>query len=188
MLYKEKKYSQAEEHLLLGTDHSAGLLGTQAYEWATEENSSSKGIYLARAALQYAASKDIHFANLAYKNFIQAGAQPKVNEHKVRKAPADEPTPVDLYGDSWINFTQLVLLTIQRDASDLFKELKSKYQGLYGCENNFIELMEDIGLVYFNIPKPKKQGNMLQEMMANLFSAGDNTPKIGNGGPKMDLD
>ncbi|KAG1303889.1 hypothetical protein G6F64_009677 [Rhizopus arrhizus] len=189
MLYNEKKYSQAEEHLLLGTEHSAGLLGTLAYEWATEQKSTSKGIYLARVVLQYVASKDIHYANLAYTNFIKAGNQPTAAQLKVRRAPADEPSDIDVYGDSWINFTQLLLLTIQRDASDLFKELKSKYQGLYGSESNFIELMDDIGLVYFNIPKPRKQSNMLQEMMANLFGGGGSgAPQIGNGGSKVDLD
>lgn len=138
---------------------------------------------------RYVASKDIHYANLAYTNFIKAGNQPTAAQLKVRRAPADEPSDIDVYGDSWINFTQLLLLTIQRDASDLFKELKSKYQGLYGSESNFIELMDDIGLVYFNIPKPRKQSNMLQEMMANLFGGGGSgAPQIGNGGSKVDLD
>ncbi|CEG73719.1 hypothetical protein RMATCC62417_09048 [Rhizopus microsporus] len=187
MLYHEKKYSQAEEHLILGTDHSAALLGTLAYEWATEEKQTNKGFFLARIVLQYVASKDIHYANLAFTNFIKAGSQPKVAESKVRRAPADEPTPVDVYSDSWINFTQLVLLTVQRDASDLFQQLKLNYQGLYGSEPHFIELMDDIGLVYFNIPKPKKQANMIQEMMASLFGGGSGAPQIGSA-PKVDLD
>jgi hypothetical protein len=49
----EKKYNLAEEHLLLGTDHSAELVGKLAYEWATEEKVDWKGIYLARIVLQY---------------------------------------------------------------------------------------------------------------------------------------
>jgi hypothetical protein len=52
MCQKEKKYSQAEEHLILGTDHSAALLGTLAYEWATEEKQTNKGFFLARIVLQ----------------------------------------------------------------------------------------------------------------------------------------
>ncbi|KAI9261759.1 hypothetical protein BY458DRAFT_459250 [Sporodiniella umbellata] len=187
LLYHEKKYNQAEDHLLLGTEHSAQLLGRLAYEWAMEEESVHQGIYLARVVLQYVAGKDIRFANLAFEQFIEAGNQPVVDAHEVRKAPADEPTQVNLYQDPWMNFTQLLLLTIQRDGSDLFMELKSKYQSLYGGEKNFVELMEDIGFVYFNIPKPKKQGNMLQEMMASLFSGGNETaPRIG--APKVDLD
>lgn len=42
----------AEDHLLLGTSHSAGVIGKLAYEWASEENTHYKGIYLARVVLQ----------------------------------------------------------------------------------------------------------------------------------------
>lgn len=48
----EKKYNLAEDHLLLGTDHSAELIGKLAYNWAAEENTKWKGIYLARIVLQ----------------------------------------------------------------------------------------------------------------------------------------
>lgn len=39
-----------------------------------------------------------------------------------------------------MNFTQMTLLTVQRDGKDLFQELKSKYQALYGNESNFVEV------------------------------------------------
>ncbi|KAI9260464.1 hypothetical protein EDC94DRAFT_142686 [Helicostylum pulchrum] len=172
MFYNEKKYSLAEDHLLLGTNHSAELIGKLAYEWAVEENVQYKGIYLARIVLQFLATKDILFAQLAYKNFISAGKQPVAGESQVRRAPADEPTSYYIYADPWINFTQMLLLTVQRDASDLFKEAQAKYEGLYGSEPNFVELVQDIGLQFFNIQKPRKQGNMMAEMMANLFSGG----------------
>lgn len=48
----EKKYNLAEDHLLLGTDHSAELIGKLAYNWAADENVQWKGIYLARIVLQ----------------------------------------------------------------------------------------------------------------------------------------
>lgn len=58
----------------------------------------------------------------------------------MRRAPADEPTPVAIFADPWMNFTQMVLLTVQRDGKDLFLELKAKYQALYGNEANFVEV------------------------------------------------
>lgn len=143
------------------------------------------------------ASKDILLASLAYKNFISAGKQPVAGESQVRHAPADEPTPFYIYADPWMNFTQMLLLTVQRDGSELFKELKSKYEGLYGSEPNFVELVEDIGLNFFNIAKPRKQGNMMADMMANLFGGGSSgggaNPllQLGAGGAKSsgeDLD
>lgn len=141
------------------------------------------------------ATKDILFGQLAYKNFISAGKQPVAGESKVRKAPADEPTPFHIYADPWMNFTHLLLLTVQRDASDLFKELQSKYEGLYGSEPNFVDLVQEIGLQFFNIQKPRKQGNMMADLMANLFSgggaAGGSNPllQLGAGGKSSeDLD
>jgi hypothetical protein len=130
---------------------------------------------------RFVVAKDIRHATLAFNNFIQAGPQPVATESKVRRAPADEPTPVLIFADPWMNFTQMTLLTVQRDGKDLFQEIKSKYQALYGNESNFVELVEDIGLTYFNIPKPRKQNNMIQEMMASLFSGGAPTgaPQIG---------
>lgn len=109
---------------------------------------------------------------MAFKNFISAGVQPVAAESKVRRAPADEPTPYFIFADPWMNFTQMTLLTVQRDGAELFKELKTKYEGLYGSEPSFVEVVNDIGLVFFNIQKPRKQGNMIQEMMANLFAGG----------------
>ncbi|RCH87269.1 hypothetical protein CU098_000036 [Rhizopus stolonifer] len=159
-------FFHAEDHLLLGTPESAKLLGQVAYAWATEEKVPTKGIFLARMVLQFLAAKDIHRATLTFSNFIESGAQPVAAESKVRLAPADEPSPVQVFSDPWMNFTQLVLLSVQRDAADLFQQLKQKYGPLYGQENSFVELIEDIGVVFFNIPKPRKQSNMIQEMMA----------------------
>lgn len=51
-MHVEKKYSLAEDHLLLGTDHSAELIGKLGYEWAHDEKAQFKGIYLARIVLQ----------------------------------------------------------------------------------------------------------------------------------------
>ncbi|CEP14770.1 hypothetical protein [Parasitella parasitica] len=185
MFFNEKQYSLAEDHLLVGTDHSAELIGKLAYYWAVEENAQWKGIYLARIVFQFLVSKDIHHAILAYKNFIKAGSQPVVADSKVRRAPAEEPTPFHIYADPWLNFTQMLLLTVQRDGKDLFIELKKKYEGLYGNEANFEELVDEIGLAFFNIPKPMKQGNMMQDLMAKLFSGGGgggNNPLLQLGG------
>ncbi|GAN04765.1 conserved hypothetical protein [Mucor ambiguus] len=172
MFYNEKKYSLAEDHLLVGTDHSAKLIGKLAYNWAVEEKTQWKGIYLARIVLQFLATKDIHHATLAYNNFIEAGPQPVAAESQVRRAPVDEPTPFYIYADPWMNFSHMLLLTVQRDGKDLFNDLRTKYEGLYGNEASFVELVQEVGLVFFNIPKPRKQGNIMQDLMANLFSGG----------------
>jgi hypothetical protein len=51
-VFIEKKYNLAEDHLLMGTDHSAEIIGKLAYNWASDENVQWKGVYLARIVLQ----------------------------------------------------------------------------------------------------------------------------------------
>jgi hypothetical protein len=86
------------------------------------------------------ASKDIHHATLAWKSFVSAGPQPEATQSKVRLAPASEPVTFPIYADPWMNFSQMTLLTVQRDGADLFKELKSKYESLYSPDSNFVEV------------------------------------------------
>ncbi|KAI7892096.1 uncharacterized protein EV154DRAFT_562742 [Mucor mucedo] len=86
--------------------------------------------------------------------------------------------------------------SLSRIGADLFNELKSKYEGIYGSKPNFVELIEEIGLNFFNIAKPRKQGNMMADMMANLFGGGSGSganplPQLGAGNAKSsgeDLD
>ncbi|KAG0169235.1 hypothetical protein DFQ28_003463 [Apophysomyces sp. BC1034] len=170
MFYHEGQYGLAEEHLLVGTDESADLLGKVANEWAEHQNAVQKGLYLARALLQYLAMKNVHHATIMFKSFIQTQSRSPKATSKVRRAPADEPTDFLVYDDAWLNFSQLLLLTIQRDAAELFKQLTQKYAELYRDEKGFEELLEDIGLVFFNIAKPRKQANMLQDLMSSLFA------------------
>ncbi|KAF7720496.1 hypothetical protein EC973_008018 [Apophysomyces ossiformis] len=170
MFYYEGQYALAEEHLLVGTDQSAELLGQAANEWAEQQNAGQKGQYLARALLQYLAMKNVHHATIMFKSFIKAQTLSSKATFKVRRAPVDEPTDFRVYDDAWINFSQLLLLTVQRDANELFRQLTQKYGDMYRQEKGFEELLEDIGLVFFNIPKPRKQANMLQDLMSSLFA------------------
>lgn len=87
------------------------------------------------------AMKNIHHATLAYQSFIQASNPPKTgSEVDVRHAPADEPVKEPVYDDSWLNFTRLVLLTVQRDATDLFKQLRETYGAMCNEQKGFDEV------------------------------------------------
>jgi hypothetical protein len=48
----EGQFPLAEEHLLVGTDHSAELLGRLSYTWAQQDTNNGHGIYIARVVLQ----------------------------------------------------------------------------------------------------------------------------------------
>ncbi|KAI9299522.1 hypothetical protein BJ944DRAFT_136042, partial [Cunninghamella echinulata] len=172
LFYEEKNYSLAEEHLLVGTDHSAELLGRLSYEWAEHDTNNGKGLYVARVVLQYLAMKGIHHATLAFNSFLKVAANnaPVTGQVDFRYSPAGDITKVPTYEDSWLNFIQLVLLTVQRDASNMFVQLKSTYGSLYQSQKGFDDLIDDIGAAFFNIQKPRKQGNIMQDLMNSLFA------------------
>ncbi|KAI9024312.1 hypothetical protein CLU79DRAFT_834289 [Phycomyces nitens] len=188
MFFNEGRYAPAEEHLLVGTDHSAELLGKLAYDWAVEEGSQNQGLYIARGALQYLAMKNIHHATLALENFLKCGNQARSGNAQVRRAPAEEPSPVVIYQDPWLNFLQLMILTVQRDATDLFQSLRSTYAQMYREHKGFEELLDDIGNVFFDIPKPRKQSNSLQDMLSSLFNAPSAPAISASGSSGMELD
>ncbi|KAI8141722.1 hypothetical protein BJV82DRAFT_617283 [Fennellomyces sp. T-0311] len=196
MFYHEERYAPAEEHLLVGTDHSAELLGQVATSWAKADGNSPAGLFIARVVFQLLAMKNVHHASLAYTKFIEdASPEGTGAEAKIRRAPADEPISEPVYADSWLNFARLVLLTVQRDAADLFRQLRESYKPMTQEQKGFDELLDDIGEVFFNIPRPRKQGNMLQDLMSSLFAGGPPQPQRQQvtggsrpGGSAMELD
>ncbi|KAI7866296.1 hypothetical protein BDF14DRAFT_1728739 [Spinellus fusiger] len=194
MFFYEGHYNRAEEHLLVGTDHSAELLGKLALAWALQEKTPSKekGKFIARTVLQYLAMKSIHHASLAFNSFLASESQPQYGRGQVMMALAEAPTELVIYTDHWLNFSQLMLLTVQRDASDLFVQLRKNYESVYREHKGFDELLDDIANVFFNIPKPRRQGNMLQDMLSSLFAGPSTTPQRAtlthSNSPTLELD
>ncbi|ORZ13619.1 hypothetical protein BCR42DRAFT_355011 [Absidia repens] len=191
MFYQEGQFSLAEEHLLVGTDHSAELLGELSYAWSKKDANNGSGIYLARVVLQYLAMKSVRHATLTFNNFIKAAKLSSKSQAGYNYSPAGETVQISIYDDSWLNFTQLMLLTVQRDGAALFKQLKSTYGPMYNQQKGFDELIDDIGAAFYNIQKPKKQGNMMQDLMNSLFAGGSpsgNAPRQVTGSPSLGLD
>lgn len=136
--------------------------------------------------------KSIRHATLTFNHFIKTANLPTQSQAEYRYSPAGEAVQVPTYNDSWLNFTQLILLTVQRDGSALFQQLKSTYGPMYHQQKGFDELIDDIGAAFFNIQKPKKQGNMMQDLMNSLFAGGPpssgNAPRQVTGSPSLGLD
>jgi hypothetical protein len=136
--------------------------------------------------------KNIQYANFAFTAFVKRlDAAEKIGEVPYKPAPADDHINITIYQDSLINFAQLLILTAQRDAGDLFRSLKSKYSPAWSKENafDFEEALSDFGLMFFNIQKPRNQGNVLQDLMSSLFggpgpaNAGGSRRVTGSSGP-----
>jgi hypothetical protein len=134
--------------------------------------------------------KSVRHATLAFNSFIETAKLPIQGESDFRYSPAGETVKIATYNDSWLNFTQMVLLTVQRDAAALFKELKSTYAPMYHQHAGFDDLIDDIGAAFFNIQKPRKQGNMMQDLMNSLFAGGGGppAPRQVAGSPSLGLD
>ncbi|ORZ09198.1 hypothetical protein BCR42DRAFT_359028 [Absidia repens] len=192
MFYQEGQFSLAEEHLLVGTDDSATLLGELSYSWAQQDSNNGNGIYLARVVLQQLAMKSIRHATLTFNSFLKVANLSAQSEASFQYSPAGNTVQVSIYDDSWLNFSQLMLLTVQRDGAALFNQLKSTYGPMYLHQKGFDELIDDIGAAFFNIQKPKKQGNIMQDLMNSLFSGGGspsgNAPRQLSGSPALGLD
>ncbi|KAI8342627.1 hypothetical protein BC941DRAFT_413339 [Chlamydoabsidia padenii] len=191
LFYQEGQFALAEEHLLVGTDHSAELLGQLSYTWAQQDTNNTSGIYIARAVLQYIAMKSVRHATMAFNSFINTANTSIPVQSKVdfRYSPAGDTVKITTFNDSWLNFTQLVLLTVQRDGAALFKELKSTYGPMYHQHAGFDDLIDDIGAAFYNIQKPRKQGNMMQDLMNSLFAGGPPAPRqVAGSSPSLGLD
>ncbi|OZJ02585.1 hypothetical protein BZG36_03650 [Bifiguratus adelaidae] len=172
VLWKEKNYAEAEKHLLDGTDDSATKLGQLELEWATKERSDDAGAFIARAVFQYLAEKKIQYATLAYTAFTaQLPTSLKAKPVAFRPSPSESSIDVPTFKSPMINFTNFILLCVQRDAVDLYKMALEKYQHVWTLRDKemMTDLLQTIGFVFFNIPKPKPQTNMMAEMMRSMF-------------------
>jgi len=70
-----------------------------------------------------------------------------------------------------LNFLGLLLLSIQRGSSDLFKQLKSHYAFNIKDVGTWDDPLAQIGEMYFGIKIPS-QSNPLFDMMGSLFMGG----------------
>ncbi|TPX67187.1 hypothetical protein SpCBS45565_g03954 [Spizellomyces sp. 'palustris'] len=170
--YKEKQYYDAEYHFIYGTADSAKALGHMIWEWSGEGYFPDRGYFIARAVLQSLALKEIHHANITFETFIK---DLKTNDPESKGIPLPfkptdaSPPEVFLYKSSLINFTQFLLLCVQRKAGEQFASLKNQYRSVVGFDSFLVHMVEKIGEVFFGLG-PKKVSNPLEDMMKSLFA------------------
>ncbi|CAG8696903.1 2834_t:CDS:2 [Cetraspora pellucida] len=184
LLYKDKMYSEAEPHFLAGTAESSKVYGRMLAEWSSQDHPSKIGAYIARAVLQYLCLRSIRDAKFAFESFI-ADLTEKVPELKAGTAQYNptitgDAVDVTIYLLPLLNFLQLLILTVQREASDLFGELRNRYKSVLSVEPSFEDLLNKIGEVFFNIRVQRpQQFNIFQDLVNSLFTSGPGTPSAG---------
>ncbi|KAF9929037.1 hypothetical protein BGZ67_006612 [Mortierella alpina] len=183
LFWKDKDYSQAEAHLLVGTQESAEALGLVLFEWSEEEPDHDKGAYLLRGVLQELAMRNLRDANTVYKTFVER--LPAAYLAAEQKVPGDGPLKtIQTFKSPLLNLTQMLLLACQTGNPAIFKQVATKYKPVLAIDDNFGALMTTIGELFFGIRAPK-QANMLTDLMSSLFSGpppSESRPALGAGG------
>ncbi|KAG9325859.1 hypothetical protein KVV02_006853 [Mortierella alpina] len=183
LFWKDKDYSQAEAHLLVGTQESAEALGLVLFEWSEEEPDHDKGAYLLRGVLQELAMRNLRDANTVYKTFVER--LPAAYLAAEQKVPGDGPLKIiQTFKSPLLNLTQMLLLACQTGNPAIFKQVATKYKPVLAIDDNFGALMTTIGELFFGIRAPK-QANMLADLMSSLFSGpppSESRPALGAGG------
>ncbi|KAL4782298.1 hypothetical protein BJX76DRAFT_359102 [Aspergillus varians] len=161
---------EAEKHLALGTSESAETLAKLEYEWYTNDEPHTAGIYAARAVFPFLLIGNLRSANKAFLIFTSrlSSANPTLGVQEVSSASSDVRVFPAL---PLLNFLNLLLLSIQRGAADLFKQLTAHYATHLSEAGIFDEAIPQIGEQYFAINIPR-QGNPLFDMMGSMLFGG----------------
>ncbi|KAF9291078.1 hypothetical protein BGZ68_005174 [Mortierella alpina] len=182
LFWKDKDYSQAEAHLLVGTQESAEALGLVLFEWSEQEPDHDKGAYLLRGVLQELAMRNLRDANTVYKTFVER--LPAAYLAAEQKVPGDGSLKtIQTFKSPLLNLTQMLLLACQTGNPAIFKQVAAKYKPILAIDENFGALMTTIGELFFGIRAPK-QANMLADLMNSLFSGpppSESRPALGAG-------
>ncbi|KAF9570696.1 hypothetical protein EC968_001480 [Mortierella alpina] len=182
LFWKDKDYSQAEAHLLVGTQESAEALGLVLFEWSEVEPDHDKGAYLLRGVLQELAMRNLRDANTVYKAFVER--LPAAYLAAEQKVPGNGSLKtIQTFKSPLLNLTQMLLLACQTGNPAIFKQVATKYKPVLAIDDNFGALMTTIGELFFGIRAPK-QANMLADLMNSLFSGpppSESRPALGAG-------
>ncbi|KAI8347010.1 hypothetical protein B0O80DRAFT_377073, partial [Mortierella sp. GBAus27b] len=177
--WKDKDFSQAEGHLLVGTQESAEALGLVLYEWSEQQPNHDKGAYLLRGVLQELAMGNLRDANVVFRTFVDR--LPPIYQSSEQKIPNSTRT-VQTFKSTLLNVAQLILLACETGNPNLFKQLQAKYRPALSIDDDFVSLMTNIGELFFGV-QPPRQANMLADLMSSLFSGPPpgSRPALGTG-------
>ncbi|CAN6627138.1 golgi to ER traffic protein 4 [Trichomonascus vanleenenianus] len=160
--------NETEKHLLLGTADSVKVLAGFEFEWFLEnDDRTSAGQYIGRAVLGYLSTGNVSAAEGALGAFLE-----KFN------ADSSCPDPTEVLNDGAVfvydsvpllDFFQLLVLASRKGDKSLFIKLVTKYEPQIRQVQPFGQGIEQVAQVIFGI-QPRRQTNILQEMMGSLFS------------------
>ncbi|ORX70298.1 hypothetical protein DL89DRAFT_204730, partial [Linderina pennispora] len=160
------RYTDAEQHLLVGTPESPAVLGNMLFEWASRTSCADYGLFAARGVLRYLAIGWYEAAVSCWKAFAGRLAQALPDRVQERSEAVTKIGPVyHVQGHELANFVQLLLLAVERSdgkpssqAARVLAELRQQYVPLFG-ENaqTASELIDAVAAKFFGVVVQKQQ-------------------------------
>ncbi|KAF3483614.1 DUF410 domain-containing protein [Arthroderma uncinatum] len=197
---QENEPYDAERHFAFGTVESAEALACLEYNWYTYDAMHTAGIYCCRAVFPYLLTGNILNANKAFLVFTRRLSTSESGSALSVQEVSSKQNDVRMYPSlPLLNFTNLLLLAIQRGTPDLFRQLLKQYEPHIKEAGGWDHALAHIGELYFGIKIPK-QSNPLMDMMGMFFGGPpgqSNQPKSGEQSkapkrveapPSLDLD
>lgn len=147
------------------------------YEWYSEDETHTASLYAARAIIPYLLTGNLRAANKAFLIFTSQLQQFSQNlgVEKISSTASEIHVFPSL---PLINFLSLLLLTVQRGAVDLYRQLRSHYSAHLDEVESWNKALDQIGEMYFGIKVPS-QTNPLFDMMSSMFMGG-HVGSVGN--------
>ncbi len=160
----------AEKHLALGTKDSAQYLARLEYDWYSEDETHTAGLYAARAIFPLLLTGNLRAANQFLLLFTSRLGQ--ANQNLAVQEVSSSSSDIRVYPSiPLLNFLGLLLLAVEKGSSDLFRSLKSHYASHIKEVGMWDEALEGVAEMYFGIRKPR-QSNPLFDMMGSMFGGG----------------
>ncbi|KAI9741943.1 MAG: hypothetical protein M1834_000332 [Cirrosporium novae-zelandiae] len=165
----------AERHLALGTKDSPEVFSRLEYEWYKDDDSHTAALYLARVVFPYLLVGNLHSANKSFLIFTSqlVSSNPSLSVQEVSTTSSDMRVYPSL---PLLNFIGLLLLAIQRQSADVFKQLAKHYAPYIKEVGVWDDALANIGELYFGVKIPR-QGNPLMDMMGSMLFGGGSKPQ-----------
>ena len=155
---------------MLGTKDSPEQLAKLEFDWYSEDETHTASSYAARAVMPYMLTGNLRAANKAMLIFSSQLQRSKQNlgVEEISSAVSE----IRVYPSlPLLNFLSLLLLTVQRGAADLYRQLRSHYGAHLKEMPSWNKALDQIGEMYFGIKIPS-HANPLFDMMSSMFMGG----------------
>ena len=161
-------YSDGQRHYLesygSGTEFGAFL-----WKWSKQEGyATERDLFLARAILQLLCLGNMKDANAVRDEFLRLENQ-YCTENEQSSLCLESPL---------VHFIKFLLLTLERDAKQLYLTLVDKYTPSLNRDKVFFDYLQTIGYRYYHISPPQSGLDNMMSAMMNMFGGGGG----GNGG------